>query len=69
MLWLGAAARRIEVRLERNYPAAQVYAPTGTPVVSLEPMTAPVDALVSGRGLRLARPGTAFCATFVVEAG
>jgi hypothetical protein len=32
-------------------------------------MTAPVDALVTGDGLRFARPGAAFSATFAVEVG
>jgi galactose mutarotase-like enzyme len=67
LLGLRDARRRIRVRLLEGYPVAQVFAPTGADVVSLEPMTAPVNALVTGRGLRLAAPGEAFRATFAID--
>jgi galactose mutarotase-like enzyme len=67
--WLGLrdARRRIRLRLLDGYPAAQVYAPPDAGVVSLEPMTAPVNALVTGRGLRTVAPGHAFRATFALD--
>ena len=34
--------------------------------IAIEPMTAPANALVSGRGLRLVEPGGLFRATFRV---
>ena len=61
--------RRVALRLLNGYPAAQLFAPPGRDVICPEPMTAPTDALRSGRGLRLAAPGTAFTAAFSVEAG
>ncbi|HWI72849.1 MAG TPA: hypothetical protein VNT55_12920, partial [Baekduia sp.] len=67
--WLGLrdARRRIRLRLLDGYPVAQVYAPPEADVVSLEPMTAPVNALVTGRGLRTVAPGEAFRATFALD--
>jgi galactose mutarotase-like enzyme len=67
LLGLRDARRRIRVRLLEGYPVAQVFAPAGVEVVSLEPMTAPVNALVTGRGLRLATPGEPFRATFAID--
>jgi aldose 1-epimerase len=67
--WLGLrdARRRIRVRLLEGYPVAQVYAPADADVVSLEPMTAPVNALVTGRGLPLVAPGGEHRATFALD--
>ena len=50
-------------------PAAQLFAPPSVDVVCPEPMTAPTDALRSGRGLRLVQPGRRFSAQFSVEVG
>jgi galactose mutarotase-like enzyme len=58
--------RRIAVRHDFGYPCAQVFAPPDADVVSLEPMTAPVDALRTGDGLPLARPGHAYTARFTI---
>jgi len=67
--WLGLrdARRRIRVRLLEGFPVAQVYAPPDAPVVSLEPMTAAVNALVTGRGLSLVAPGAQHRATFALD--
>ena len=51
-----AADRRLEVRFEQGYPAAQIFAPAGETVICFEPMAAPTDALRRG-GYRCARPG------------
>jgi galactose mutarotase-like enzyme len=64
---LRDARRRIRLRLLEGYPVAQVFAPPGIDVVSLEPMTAPVNALISGRGLRTVAPGETFRATFALD--
>jgi aldose 1-epimerase len=64
---LRDARRRIRLRLLEGYPVAQVFAPTAADVVSPEPMTAPVNALVTGRGLRTVAPGGEFRATFAVD--
>jgi aldose 1-epimerase len=67
--WLGLrdARRRVRLRLLDGYPVAQVFAPPDADVVSLEPMTAPVNALVTGRGLRTVAPGDTFRATFALD--
>jgi galactose mutarotase-like enzyme len=59
--------REIIVRLLCGYPAAQVYAPPGRDVICFEPMTAPTNALVSGRGLNLVAPGESFHALFEIQ--
>lgn len=61
--------RRLAVRLLDGYPAAQLFAPPAVDVVCAEPMTAPTDALRSGRGLRRVGPGATFRARFAVEVG
>ena len=67
VLAVAGGGRAIRVVLVSGYPAAQVFAPATPDVVSPEPMTAPTDALRSGRGLRWAAPGTTFDAVFAVE--
>ncbi len=61
--------RRIEVEFGPGYPCAQVYAPGAgeEPLICFEPMTAPVNALVSGEGLRTVPPGGSFRAEFTVR--
>jgi aldose 1-epimerase len=62
--------RRIELELGQGYPFAQVYAPGGVeeePYICFEPMTAPVNALVSGDGLRSVPPGGSLRAEFSVR--
>jgi galactose mutarotase-like enzyme len=64
---LEGAVRRLEVRFERGYPVAQVYAPEGQDFVCFEPMTAPTDALArGGPQLPLAEPGDEFTAGFSI---
>jgi aldose 1-epimerase len=53
---VSGGGRRLEVRFERGYRAAQVFAPGGENVICFEPMVAPTDALRRG-GYRSARPG------------
>jgi aldose 1-epimerase len=61
---LAGAGHRIVVELLGGYRYAQVFAPRDQDYVALEPMTAPTNALASGRGLRLAAPGETLRATF-----
>jgi aldose 1-epimerase len=61
-----AAGRRVEVEPDGRYGFAQVYAPSPEAFVALEPMTAPVDALVSGDH-RVVPPGGRDEATFVIR--
>lgn len=61
------ARRRLELCYDEGYPIAQVYAPEDSSFIAFEPMTAPVDALRSGRGLRFADPGHPFSARFTIR--
>ncbi len=61
---LAGAGQRIRVELLAGYPFAQVFAPPGQDYVALEPMTAPTNALASGRGLRTVPAGGVFRAAF-----
>jgi aldose 1-epimerase len=66
---LEGGGRRIELAMRQNYPFAQVYAPLGVdpePYVCFEPMTAAVNALVSGDGYSFVPPGGSFRAEFSV---
>lgn len=56
--------RRVSVDFLENFPYAQIYAPPGHDYISLEPMTAPTDALTSHDNLPVVEPGGRFAATF-----
>ena len=58
--------RRIEVRFDEGYPAAQFFAPGDDDVICFEPMAAPTDALRRG-GYRVARPGEPGVAQFAIR--
>jgi aldose 1-epimerase len=64
---VSGGGRRIEVELTRGYPFAQVYAPESEDVICFEPMTAPTNALVSGRHLPLVAPGDRYEAEFALS--
>ncbi len=55
---------RITVELLAGYRYAQLYARRNQEFIALEPMTAPTNALSTGRGLRLVAPGHRFRAAF-----
>lgn len=59
--------RRVTLRHVSGYPVAQVYAPEASQFICFEPMTAPVDALISGDGLRWIKPGEEFEAVFSIS--
>ena len=63
---VSGGGRRLEVRFERGYPAAQVFAPAGETVICFEPMTAPTDALRRS-GYRCARPGEPDTTVFSIK--
>ncbi|BBZ10927.1 aldose 1-epimerase [Mycobacterium branderi] len=65
---VSGGGRRIEVRFDQGYPAAQVFAPPGEDVVCFEPMAAPTDALRRG-GYRVAQPGDSAVAQFSIRVG
>ena len=62
-LALEAGGRSVAVAMEDGYTFAQVYSPADAPFACLEPMTAPVNALVTG-DCRLVEPGGSFTAGF-----
>ena len=62
---ISGGGLRIAVDLLEGYPYAQVFAPKGEAFVALEPMTAPVDALVSGT-CPYVSPGQTFTARFSI---
>lgn len=61
---LCAEGRCVSVSFDEGYPYGQVFAPPDQDTVALEPMTAPTNALASGRGLVYAAPGTSHRARF-----
>jgi len=64
---LAGAGRRITVELVAGYRYVQVFAPADKDYVAIEPMTAPTNALGSGRGLRLVEPGGTCRTTFRIR--
>jgi aldose 1-epimerase len=64
---VSAGRRRIAVELLEGFRYAQVYAPEDQGFVALEPMTAPTNALVSGRGLTILPAGGEFRAAFRIR--
>jgi aldose 1-epimerase len=59
--------RRLTLKHVSGYPVTQVYAPEASQFICYEPMTAPVDALISGEGLRWVKPGEDFEAIFSIS--
>jgi aldose 1-epimerase len=59
--------RRVTLEVGDGYRYAQVFSPPNSEFVCLEPMTAPVNALVDG-GYGLVAPGESFTARFAVHA-
>ena len=64
---LRGGGRRIAVTHRHGFPVAQVFSPAGAQFICLEPMTAPVDALRTGIGLRRAVPAAPFSAEFSIS--
>jgi aldose 1-epimerase len=66
-LSLSGGGRRISVEFLAGYRFVQIYAPRDQEFIALEPMTAPTNALVSGKKLRLVDPGASFSAAFRIR--
>ena len=54
---LEGGGLRVTVEFLSGFGFAQLFAPKGKAFIALEPMTAPANALASGRGLSVVRPG------------
>lgn len=67
-LALGGGGPDVAVVLGDGYRYAQVFAPADADFVCLEPMTAPVNALVAG-GYALVPPAESLTARFTLHAG
>lgn len=61
--------RTIAVDFVEGYAFAQVYAPADRDLVCFEPMTAPTNAIASGDGLTMLRPGEIYTAAFRISVG
>lgn len=66
-LAIAGAGRRVSIELQEGYAYAQVYAPQGKNFVALEPMTAPTNALLTGRALQLVAPAGRYPAKFRIR--
>ncbi|MFZ5656009.1 MAG: aldose 1-epimerase [Pseudomonadota bacterium] len=66
---IAGAGRRISVEFLEGFPYAQIYAPPAHDYISLEPMTAPANALVTGEDLPIVRAGGSYRAVFRIEVG
>jgi aldose 1-epimerase len=64
---IAGNGRRVSVDFLSGFPYAQIYAPPDHDHISLEPMTAPTNALVSGEDLRVVWPGHRFTAVFCIR--
>ena len=64
---LSGGGRSVTVDLVSGYPFAQVFAPAGHELIALEPMTAPTNALTTGRSLPIVAPGERFSAVFRIR--
>jgi galactose mutarotase-like enzyme len=63
---LAGGDRRVEVKFEKGYPAAQIFAPDNDDVIGIEPMAAPTDALRRGN-YRFAVAGTPETVRFSIK--
>ena len=65
---LSGGDHRIEVKYEKGYSAAQIFAPRNDDVVGIEPMAAPTDSLRRGN-YRSAAAGKPETARFSIKVG
>lgn len=64
---ISSGGSKICIELLEGYRFAQVYAPPARDLVAFEPMTAPTNALASGRGLTIVPAGGEFRAAFRIR--
>jgi galactose mutarotase-like enzyme len=61
----GDLERSVRIDVGDGFRFAQAYAPRGAAFAAFEPMTAPINALVSGEHPQV-EPGSSFTATFSI---
>jgi aldose 1-epimerase len=64
---ISGANYNINIDFLEGFPYVQIFAPKGKDFIALEPMTAPTNALSSGKGLRILDPDSQFRATFRIN--
>lgn len=57
---------KISLQILSGYTHAQIFSPRDKEFIAFEPMTAPTNALVSGKSLRILEPGETFSASFEI---
>jgi aldose 1-epimerase len=62
---IAGGGHELTVRFLEGFTHLQLFTPPGRPVIAIEPMTAPTDALRSGTDLRLVT--SPFTATFAID--
>lgn len=65
-LGLASDDRRVRLELDEGYPYVQVYVPPRKLFAAIEPMTAPINALVDRHAPKV-KPGMEYYATFSIE--
>jgi aldose 1-epimerase len=66
---ISGAKHNLTVTFLEGFAHAQVFAPKDKDFVALEPMTAPTNALTTGKGLRVTEAGREFRASFRIKMG
>jgi aldose 1-epimerase len=64
---IAGAGLKIVVEFLEGFNYAQIFAPKGKEFIAIEPMTAPTNALTSGRGLTVIQPRGKFRAAFRIN--
>jgi aldose 1-epimerase len=63
---IAGSGLKISLQMLSGYTHAQIFAPRDKEFIALEPMTAPTNALISGKQLRILKPGETFSASFAI---
>lgn len=66
MFSISGAGYAIAIEFQHGYRYAQIFAPKDKEFIAIEPMTAPTNALSTGKGLQIIQPGERFAASFRV---
>ena len=63
---ISSSGHSIAIEFQNGFHYAQIFAPNSKEFIAIEPMTAATNALASGEGLCVIKPGQQFAATFRV---